>query len=54
MKQNTCKTCASWERTSENSGECRYEPPVVDPGTDFTAFPETQEDCWCRKYEKMK
>lgn len=52
-----CGSCAHWNATSADKGQCRRQPPQaisfkVDDATQFeTCFPVTASNDWCGEYE---
>lgn len=57
MPEMSCSTCACWQRTGDDVGECRrYAPqPVAAPRSEtadvVTQWPVTTATDWCRQYQ---
>jgi hypothetical protein len=56
--KQTCERCRYWNYKLDNKrGECRRFPPTFRGGSSIlwhAAFPETQKDEWCGRFQRRK
>lgn len=59
-QKQTCDRCRYWnysQRDNHGRSQCRRFPPTFRGGSSMlwhAAFPETQEDEWCGRFQRRK